>query len=237
MVVLMMLNLTLAAPIMAIGGIIMALRLDVPLSSVILVAVPVMGVFIGLVRDPCLAALQVDAEEDRPRQPGHARGAERRPRDPRLRPRRLRGAALRGGQRRPHRHDAEGDAAVRRHDAGPDPDPEPLDGRHRLVRQHPGRQPRHADRRPHGLPHLHPADPDVGAHGDHHVRHGAARLRLCRAHPAGAQRRHLGQRPRDAGRRRARARPRRVQRRGVPLPRRPGPRAVAHLLRERRPAR
>ena len=49
MVVLMMLNVTLAAPIMAIGGIIMALRLDVPLSSVILVAVPVMGVFIGLV--------------------------------------------------------------------------------------------------------------------------------------------------------------------------------------------
>jgi ATP-binding cassette subfamily B multidrug efflux pump len=49
MLVLMMLNLTLAAPIMAIGGIIMALRLDVPLTSVILVAVPVMGVFIGLV--------------------------------------------------------------------------------------------------------------------------------------------------------------------------------------------
>ena len=49
MLVLMMLNLTLAAPIMAIGGIIMALRLDVPLSSVILVAVPLMGVFIGLV--------------------------------------------------------------------------------------------------------------------------------------------------------------------------------------------
>ncbi len=49
MVVLMMLNVTLAAPIMAIGGIIMALRLDVPLSAVILVAVPVMGVFIGLV--------------------------------------------------------------------------------------------------------------------------------------------------------------------------------------------
>jgi ATP-binding cassette subfamily B protein len=49
MVVLMMLNLTLAAPIMCVGGIIMALRLDVPLSSVILVAVPIMGVFIGLV--------------------------------------------------------------------------------------------------------------------------------------------------------------------------------------------
>jgi ATP-binding cassette, subfamily B, multidrug efflux pump len=49
MLVLMMLNLTLAAPITAVGGIIMALRLDVPLSGVILVAVPVMGVFIGLV--------------------------------------------------------------------------------------------------------------------------------------------------------------------------------------------
>jgi ATP-binding cassette, subfamily B, multidrug efflux pump len=49
MVVLMMLNVTLAAPIMAIGGVIMALRLDVPLSSVILVSLPIMGVFIGLV--------------------------------------------------------------------------------------------------------------------------------------------------------------------------------------------
>ena len=49
MVVLMMLNVTLAAPIMAIGGVIMALRLDVPLSGVILVSLPIMGVFIGLV--------------------------------------------------------------------------------------------------------------------------------------------------------------------------------------------
>ncbi len=49
MVVLMMLNVVLAAPITAIGGIIMALRLNVPLSAVILVAIPIMGVFIGLV--------------------------------------------------------------------------------------------------------------------------------------------------------------------------------------------
>ena len=62
MVVLMMLNVTIAAPIMCIGGIIMALRLDVPLSSVILVAVPVMGVFIGLVLNrglPLFKAMQV----------------------------------------------------------------------------------------------------------------------------------------------------------------------------------
>ena len=49
MVVLMMLNVVLMAPMMAIGGVIMALRLNVPLSAVILVAIPIMGVFIGLV--------------------------------------------------------------------------------------------------------------------------------------------------------------------------------------------
>jgi ATP-binding cassette, subfamily B, multidrug efflux pump len=49
MVTLMMLNMVLQAPIMAIGGVIMALRLDVPLSAVILVAIPIMAVFIGLV--------------------------------------------------------------------------------------------------------------------------------------------------------------------------------------------
>jgi len=62
MVVLMMLNVTIAAPIMCVGGIIMALRLDVPLTSVILVAVPVMGVFIGLVLTralPLFKAMQV----------------------------------------------------------------------------------------------------------------------------------------------------------------------------------
>jgi len=48
MVTLMMLNVVLQAPMMAIGGVIMALRLDVPLSAVILVAIPIMGVFIGL---------------------------------------------------------------------------------------------------------------------------------------------------------------------------------------------
>jgi ATP-binding cassette subfamily B protein len=49
MVTLMMLNVVLQAPMMAIGGVIMALRLDVPLSAVILIAIPIMGVFIGLV--------------------------------------------------------------------------------------------------------------------------------------------------------------------------------------------
>ncbi len=49
MVLLMMLTVMILAPIMCVGGIIMALRLNVPLTLVILVAVPVMGIFIGLV--------------------------------------------------------------------------------------------------------------------------------------------------------------------------------------------
>ena len=46
-VVLMLLNVVLVAPFMAIGGIIMALRLNVPLSGVIVAAVVVMGVFLA----------------------------------------------------------------------------------------------------------------------------------------------------------------------------------------------
>ncbi len=42
MVVLMMLTVVVSAPMMMIGGIIMALRLNVPLSAVILVSIPVM---------------------------------------------------------------------------------------------------------------------------------------------------------------------------------------------------
>ena len=49
MVVLMMLNVVVSAPMMMIGGIIMALRLNVPLSGVIVVAIPLMLAFIGLV--------------------------------------------------------------------------------------------------------------------------------------------------------------------------------------------
>ncbi len=47
MVVLMMLNVVVSAPIMAIGGIFMALRLDVPLSGLLVVIIPVMAILIG----------------------------------------------------------------------------------------------------------------------------------------------------------------------------------------------
>jgi ATP-binding cassette subfamily B protein len=47
-VVAMALNMMISAPIMAVGGIIMALRQDIPLSGLIVVIVPLMGVVIGL---------------------------------------------------------------------------------------------------------------------------------------------------------------------------------------------
>jgi len=47
MVVLMMLNVVVSAPIMAVGGIFMALRLDVPLSGLLVVIIPLMAILIG----------------------------------------------------------------------------------------------------------------------------------------------------------------------------------------------
>jgi len=47
-VIAMALNMMISAPIMAVGGIIMALRQDIPLSGLIVVIVPLMGVVIGL---------------------------------------------------------------------------------------------------------------------------------------------------------------------------------------------
>ncbi|TDB38274.1 MAG: ABC transporter ATP-binding protein [Actinobacteria bacterium] len=47
MVTLMSLNVMISAPFMAIGGVIMALRQDVPLSGIIVVVIPVMAVIVG----------------------------------------------------------------------------------------------------------------------------------------------------------------------------------------------
>ena len=49
MVVLMGLNLIISAPIMVVGGVIMALRQDVPLSGLLLVVLPIMAALIGFV--------------------------------------------------------------------------------------------------------------------------------------------------------------------------------------------
>jgi ATP-binding cassette subfamily B multidrug efflux pump len=62
MLVFMALTLLFSAPILIIGGIVMALRQDVPLSGLLVVALPLMAVFIGLVMSraiPLFRAMQV----------------------------------------------------------------------------------------------------------------------------------------------------------------------------------
>jgi ATP-binding cassette, subfamily B, multidrug efflux pump len=49
MLAVMTFTLLVSAPIMCVGGVILALNLDVPLSSLLLVAVPVLGVIVGLI--------------------------------------------------------------------------------------------------------------------------------------------------------------------------------------------
>ena len=58
MVVLMGLNVMITAPIMAIGGIIMALRQDVPLSGLLIVVLPVLAALIGLVMSRAIPLFQ-----------------------------------------------------------------------------------------------------------------------------------------------------------------------------------
>lgn len=66
MVVLMMLNVVISAPIQAVGGIIMSLRLNVSLSVVILVSIPVMLTFVGLMMRTALPLFRsIQAKIDR----------------------------------------------------------------------------------------------------------------------------------------------------------------------------
>jgi len=62
MVVLMGLNMMIIAPILAVGGIIMALRQDIPLSGILIVVLPVMALIVGLLMTralPLFQAMQV----------------------------------------------------------------------------------------------------------------------------------------------------------------------------------
>ena len=95
MLVLLVSTMFVAAPITMIGGIMMALREDVGLSWLVVVAMPVLGIAIGLVIRQDAAAVQVHAGPDRRREPGAARADHRHPGGPGLRPRAVRGPALR----------------------------------------------------------------------------------------------------------------------------------------------
>src|SRR6476659_1337411 len=66
MVVLMGLNMLIIAPILAVGGIILALRQDVPLSSILIVVLPIMAIIVGTLMYKALPLFQaVQVKVDR----------------------------------------------------------------------------------------------------------------------------------------------------------------------------
>ena len=91
----MVLAMMVSAPIMMVGGIFMALREDVGLSWLVAVAVPALGVAIGLVISRMVPHFRLDAEVGRLGEPHPARADHRRARRARLRPRGRRARALR----------------------------------------------------------------------------------------------------------------------------------------------
>ncbi|HYO41869.1 MAG TPA: ABC transporter ATP-binding protein [Candidatus Limnocylindrales bacterium] len=56
--VLMALNMMISAPILTVGGVIMALRQDVPLTGILFVIIPIMGVLIGVVMSKAIPLFQ-----------------------------------------------------------------------------------------------------------------------------------------------------------------------------------
>ena len=99
MLALMTFTLMVAAPIMCVGGIILALRQDVPLSSLLLVIVPVLVIAVVADHPPDAAAVPVDAGAHRHDQPGAARADHRHPGHPRVRTRPAGAGAVRRRQR------------------------------------------------------------------------------------------------------------------------------------------
>ena len=91
MLVLMACTIAVSAPIMMVGGVIMALREDFGLGWILAVVVPALFLSVGLVVSRMVPELPQDAGPHRRGQPGAARADHRHPRRARLRPRALRG--------------------------------------------------------------------------------------------------------------------------------------------------
>ena len=92
------LTIMVAAPVMAVGGVLLAVEESVPLSGLLAVIVPLLAAVIGSL---VFLAIPVsdDATPGRPPQPGAARADHRRAGDTRLRPNALRGCAISVHQR------------------------------------------------------------------------------------------------------------------------------------------
>ena len=93
-----------SAPIMMVGGVVMALREDVGLSWLVAVAVPLLALCIGLVIRRMIPQFRLMQESVGLGQPRAARADHRHPGGPGLRPRGTRAGAVRGSQHPVHRH-------------------------------------------------------------------------------------------------------------------------------------
>ena len=178
--VLMSATLMVTAPMLCIGGVIMAIRQDVQLSWLIAVSVPVLLAAVGSIIMPDGAAVPADAGPDRHRQPGAARTAHRHPRGAGLRPGGRGDRPLCPRQRGRHGHRAARrpahGARVPHRDAGA----QRLQHGRDLVRRVPDRGRVHAGGHHDRVPELPDADPDVRHDGHVHGDHDPARRRLRR---------------------------------------------------------
>ena len=104
MLVVMACTMAIAAPITMVVGVILAVRQDVGLSIVLVIAMPVAAIVLGLIVARMVPGVPVDAGAHRPGQPGVARADHRHPGGARVRAR-TPGEARRfgDGERRPDR--------------------------------------------------------------------------------------------------------------------------------------
>ena len=139
--VFMSLTVIISAPILIVGGIFMAVRTDPQLSLLLIVVLPIMAAFIGLVMSraiPLFRAMQVKLDRINQVMRETLAGV------------RVIRAFVRTGHEerrfdeaelRPVRHDDPGQPPVRDHDPDDDADPEPVLGRGHLVRGGAGQDP------------------------------------------------------------------------------------------------
>ena len=210
------------APLLAIGGIIMALQQDVGLSWLIAVAVPAPARGRRHHHQPHGAAVPRVPDQARRRQPHHARAAHRCPRGPRLRARGHRRGALPRRQHRHHGRRPQGRLAVRAAVPARDARAQRHRRRRDLVRRHPGRRRHDRDRHALRLHAVRRSDPHGRADGELHDDHDPARRGVGRAHRRGARERVHAHPARERRRRVPRARIAELRGRRVHLPRRRG---------------
>ena len=194
----MALTIMVLAPIMCIGGVIMALKEDVKLSALLVVVVPVMLIVISVLMakavplfrsmqsriDRVNLVLREQITGVRVIRAFIRTGQEQ--------------ESVRGSERVTDKHRPPGEPHVRACAAHCHGGDEPFVCRRALVRRPPDRERQHADREPDSFSELHPADPHVGDDRRDDGDPAAACGSKCRSNRRGASRRAFGPDPQDA---------------------------------------